>query len=110
MDFKKVKIEQSAITRNLNELDVVTNNIYETIVIFSKRANQIAAEIKDELHQKLSEFSRSNDSLEEIFENREQIDIARYYENMPKPTLIAINEFLSGNTYFKNPDKELGAF
>ncbi len=110
MDIKKSKIETTAVTRNLNELDAQTGNIYETIVVLSKRADQISIELRDELHEKLKEFSSINDNLEEIFENREQIETTRSYENMPKPTLIGINEFTKGKVYYKNPNKEVGKF
>ena len=85
-----------------------TDNIYESVVIMSKRANQISTQMKEDLSKKLKEFASSNDNLEETFENREQIEISRYYERLPKPTLIAAEEFLNGKVYFRNParDKE----
>lgn len=95
-----------AVTRNIHELMEPTNNLYETVAILSKRANQISAELKEELTSKISEFAVPNDNLEEVFENREQIEIARYYENMPKPTLIAIQEFLKEQIHYRNPLKE----
>jgi len=91
----------------LRELDVETGNIYESIVIMSKRANQLSNNIKEELHQKLSEFASANDNLEEIFENREQIEISKYYEKLPKPSLVAVQEFLDGKVYYRNPAKEV---
>lgn len=93
-------------TRDLRDLDVKTNNIYESIVIMAKRANQISNNVKEELHQKLSEFASSNDNLEEVFENREQIEISKHYEKMPKPSLVAIQEFLEDKIYYRNPTKE----
>ena len=96
----------STITRDLRELDVKTDNIYESLVIMSKRANQISNNVKEELHQKLSEFASANDNLEEVFENREQIEISKYYEKMPKPSLVAIQEFLEDKIYYRNPAKE----
>lgn len=96
----------STVTRDLRELDKETDNIYESIVIMAKRANQISNNIKEELHQKLSEFASSNDNLEEVFENREQIEISKHYEKMPKPTLIAVSEFLDGKVYYRNPQKD----
>jgi len=99
-------IPGSTVTRDVRELDKETQNIYESIVIMSKRANQIAANIKEELHNKLSEFATSNDNLEEVFENREQIEISKHYERMPKPTLIAVNEFLEEKVYYRNPKNE----
>ncbi len=106
MDYKKIKIETSTITREITEFVEPTGNIYESVVVISKRANQIGIEIKEELNNKLSEFASSTDNLEEIFENKEQIEIAKYYEHIPKPTLIAIHEFLNGQIYFRNPNKE----
>ncbi len=106
MDFKKTKTDTLAVTRNIHELMEPTNNLYETVAILSKRANQIGVELKEELTAKISEFAIPNDNLEEVFENREQIEIARYYENLPKPTLIAIQEFLKGQIHFRNPLKE----
>jgi DNA-directed RNA polymerase subunit K/omega len=97
----------STVTRDLRELDTKTNNIYESLVIMSKRANQISNNIKEELHQKLSEFASSNDNLEEVFENREQIEISKYYEKLPKPSLVAVQEFLDEKIYYRNPAKEV---
>ncbi|MEN0056129.1 MAG: DNA-directed RNA polymerase subunit omega [Mucilaginibacter sp.] len=102
----KPAVASSTVTRDLRELDVNTNNIYESLVIMSKRANQISNNIKEELHQKLSEFASSNDNLEEVFENREQIEISKYYEKLPKPSLVAVQEFLDNKVYFRNPTKE----
>jgi len=110
MDIKKSKIDTTAVTRNLNDLDTQTGNIYESVVVLSKRADQISTELRDELHEKIKEFASVNDNLEEIFENREQIEITRGYENLPKATLIAINEFSKGKVYYKNPNKEIGKF
>lgn len=106
MEHKRVKSETMAVTRNIHELMEPTNNIYETVAILSKRANQLSAELKEELTTKISEFAVPNDNLEEVFENREQIEIARYYENLPKPTLIAIQEFLKDQIHYRNPLKE----
>lgn len=103
---KPAAVPTSTITRDLRELDVKTDNIYESIVIISKRANQISVNLKEELHGKLAEFATSNDNLEEVFENREQIEISKHYERMPKPTLIAADEFLNDKVYFRNPSKE----
>src|ERR1022692_4297729 len=101
----KPTVASSTITRDLRELDVKTDNIYESLVIMSKRANQISNNIKEELQQKLSEFASSNDNLEEVFENREQIEISKYYEKLPKPSLVAIQEFLEDKVYYRNPAK-----
>jgi len=103
---KLTSVPTSTVTRDLRELDVKTGNIYESIVVISKRANQIAVNLKEELHGKLAEFATSNDNLEEVFENREQIEISKHYERMPKPTLIAADEFLNDKVYFRNPSKE----
>ena len=102
----KPAVANSTVTRDLRELDVNTNNVYESLVIMSKRANQISNNIKEELHQKLSEFASSNDNLEEVFENREQIEISKYYEKLPKPSLVAVQEFLDDKVYYRNPTKE----
>ena len=96
----------STITRDLRDLDIKTDNIYESLVIMSKRANQISNNVKEELHQKLSEFASANDNLEEVFENREQIEISKYYEKLPKPSLVAVQEFLEDKIYYRNPAKE----
>ena len=93
----------TTITRNIPDFDKKTENIYESLVVISKRANQIASEMKDELNSKLSEFNSTTDNLEEIFENREQIEISKYYERLPKPTLIAVQEFTENKIYFRNP-------
>jgi len=105
-NISKAGPASSTVTRDLRELDVKTGNIYESLVIMSKRANQISNNIKEELHQKLSEFASSNDNLEEVFENREQIEISKYYEKLPKPTLVAVQEFLEDKVYYRNPTKE----
>lgn len=88
------------------ELCEDTGNIYETVSIIGKRANQIAAEMKNDLSKKPQEFASYNDNLEEVFENREQIEISRYYEKLPKPTLIAAQEYIEGKVYYRNPAKE----
>ena len=106
MDFKKTNAPTTTVTRNLMDLSRDTNNVYESVAIISKRSNQIAAEMKDELSKKLVEFGSHTDTLEEVFENEEQIQISRYYERLPKPTLIATQEFLEDKVYFRNPSKE----
>lgn len=92
--------------RDLRDLDGPTGNIYLSVAIISKRANQIAAQTKDELQGKLSEFASEHDNLEEVFENREQIEISSHYERMPKPTLLATKEFLEGKVYFRSPEND----
>ena len=104
--INKPAVASSTVTRDLRELDIKTDNIYESLVMMSKRANQISNNIKEELHQKLSEFASSNDNLEEVFENREQIEISKHYEKLPKPSLVAIQEFLEDKVYYRNPEKE----
>ncbi len=106
MDFKKTNAPTTTVTRNLMDLCRDTNNIYESVAIIAKRSNQIAAEMKDELSKKLVEFGSHTDTLDEVFENEEQIQISRYYERLPKPTLIATQEFLEDNVYYRNPAKE----
>lgn len=106
MDFKKTNAPTNTVTRDLVDFVKDTGNIYESVAIMGKRANQIAVEMKDELKSKLEEFSSTTDNLEEMFENREQIEISRYYERLPKPTLIAAQEFVEGKIYFRNPAKE----
>ena len=106
MDFKRTKAPTNTVTRNILDLCEETGNIYESVSIISKRANQISVEIKQELNKKLAEFASYNDSLEEVFENREQIEISRYYEKLPKPTLLATQDFVEGNIYFRDPLKE----
>lgn len=106
MDFKRVKTDTVAVTRNIHQMMEPTGNIYETVAILSKRANQISLDLKEELQAKISEFALPSDNLEEVFENREQIEIAKFYEHLPKPTLIAVQEFINGQVYFRNPAKE----
>ena len=106
MDYKKSKAPVNTVTRNIMDLCDQTGNIYESVAIISKRANQIAVEIKQDLNKKLAEFASYNDSLEEVFENREQIEISRYYEKLPKPTLLAPQEFIEGNVYFRDPSQD----
>jgi len=106
MDYKKIKTESSTITRDLRKFTKRNANLYESVVVLSKRANQISSEMKEDLNNKLAEFASSNDNLEEIFENREQIEIAKYYEQLPKPTLLAIHEYLNDQIYFRNPTSE----
>ena len=101
MDYKKVKTDSLAVTRNIEDFTKGTNNVYESVAVLSKRANQISLEMKEELKQKISEFTSTTDNLEEIFENREQIEISKFYERLPKPALIALQEFLDNNIYYR---------
>ena len=103
---KNTAIPTSTVTRDLRQLDKGTDNIYESIVIVAKRANQIAVDVKEELNGKLAEFATTNDNLEEVFENREQIEISKHYERMPKPALLAVDEFLHDKVYYRTPSKE----
>lgn len=107
MDYKKIKTDVEATTRDTHRFTEGTGNIYETVVMLSKRANQIGLELKDELNRKIEEFATTSDNLEEIFENKEQIEIAKFYERLPKPTLMSVHEYLNGQIYFRNPHKEL---
>jgi len=107
MDYKKTNAASSTITRNMTELSEEVGNVYESVVIMAKRSNQIAVELKSELNKKLLEFASYTDNLEEVFENREQIEISKYYERLPKPSLIAVEEFINGEIYYRNPAKEL---
>ena len=106
MDYKKSKASVTTITRDLNRLDNETENIYQTVMIVAKRANQISVELKHELNRKLEEFAYYTDNLEEVFENREQIEISKYYERLPKPTLIATQEFLDDDIYYRMSEPE----
>jgi len=101
MDIKKINAPVNIITRDIREFDKKTGNIYEAVVIMSKRANQISMELKEELHNKLQQFASHTDTLEEVFENREQIEISKSYERLPKPALIAIQEFLEDKIYVR---------
>ena len=106
MDYKKPKAPVNTVTRNIMDLCDETGNIYESVAIIAKRANQISVQIKEDLSKKLAEFASYNESLEEVFENREQIEISRYYEKLPKPSLLATQEFVEGKVYWRDPAKE----
>ena len=106
MDYKKSKAPVNTVTRNVMDLCKDTGDIYERVAIIAKRANQISVQIKEDLSKKLAEFASYNDSLEEVFENREQIEISRYYEKLPKPSLLATQEFIDGQVYWRDPLKE----
>ena len=106
MDYRKSNAPTNTVTRDMMKLSADTGNVYETVMIIAKRANQIGAEMKQDLEKKLQEFASFNDNLEEVFENREQIEISRYYEKLPKPTLIATQEYIEGKVYYRNPAKE----
>ncbi len=107
MDYKKTNAPTNTVTQDILELCEDTGNIYESVAIIAKRANQISVDLKTELSKKLQEFASNNDNLDEVFENREQIEISRYYEKLPKPSLIATQEFREGKIYYRNPAKEV---
>lgn len=102
---KDTKAEVNTITYDRNKIEEKVGSIYEAIVIMGKRAEQINGEIRTELHNKLDEFSVKDGSLEEVFENREQIEISKHYERLPKPTSIAIREWLDDEVYFRKAEK-----
>lgn len=106
MEEKKKKVVNTTITRNTADFSKMTENIYETVAVLTKRANQIAAEEKRELHNKIDDFKTNNDAIDEMYENREQIEIVRRYELQPKPTLEATEEYLENQIYYRNPAKE----
>jgi DNA-directed RNA polymerase subunit K/omega len=108
MDYRKSLAPPTTVTRNLDLMTKDTGNIYETVIIVSRRSNQIAVEMKQELNKKLEEFASYTDNLEEVFENREQIEISKFYERLPKPTLIALQELEEGKIFFRNPDMATG--
>jgi len=106
MDYKKSGAPNSTITRDVIDLEKETGNIYESIAILAKRSDQIAVEMKKELDAKLEEFASYSENLDEVFENREQIEISKFYERLPKPTLIAIQEMLEGKIYFRRQGQD----
>lgn len=110
MDYRKSNAANNTVTRDMMSLSEDTGNVYETVRIIGKRANQISVEMKQDLDKKLQEFASYSDNLEEVFENREQIEISRYYEKLPKPTLIAAQEFEEGKLYYRNPNKDKDNF
>lgn len=108
MDYRKSMAHATTVTRNLDALTEVTGNIYETVIIVARRSNQISVDMKQELNKKLEEFASYTDNLEEVFENREQIEISKFYERLPKPTLIALQELEEGKIFFRNPESVAG--
>lgn len=106
MDYKRSNAPINTVTRDVIKLSEDTGNVYETVCIIAKRANQIAVEMKHDLEKKLQEFATLNDNFEEVSENREQIEISRYYEKLPKPVLIATQEYIEGKIEYRNPAKE----
>ena len=107
MDIKKTNAAQSTKTYNRDEIENQTDNIYQAISIISKRAEQIKGDVKKELIEKLDEFATQNDSLEEIFENKEQIEVSKFYEKLPKPHAIAIQEWLDDKVYHRDSKEEI---
>ncbi len=106
MDFKQSKAPTNTITRDMNKLVEPVGNVYETVAIIAKRANQISAALKKELDSKLQDFSTPQDSMDETFENQEQIEISRTYERLPKPTLLATEEFVENDLVYKTSNKD----
>lgn len=106
MEKNQTKVAGNTVTRNLSDLAEPTGNIYESVMVIAKRSNQIAADVKQELSAKLEEFSSFADTLEETFENREQIEISRHYEKLPKPTLVAIKEFQENEIYYRKVESK----
>lgn len=105
MDYKKTNAPLTTVTRDMIAMAEQTGNVYETVCVIGKRANQIAMDLKKELEKKLQEFA-STDTNEEVSENREQIEISKFYEKLPKPTLLATQEYVEHKLYFSNPLKE----
>ena len=105
-NYKEIKAADTTITRNMDEVAAVSGNVYEAISVISKRANQIGLSMKEELNGKLAEFATTTDNLDEVFENREQIEISKFYESLPKPNAIALTEYMEGDIYFRNPSEE----
>lgn len=106
MDYKKTNAPLNTVTRDMVKLSENTGNVYETVAIIAKRANQISDQMKRDLERKLQEFASITDNLEEITENREQIEISRYYEKLPKPSLIAAQEYEDGKLRYRNPARD----
>jgi DNA-directed RNA polymerase subunit K/omega len=106
VDYKKSEAPRTTTTQNFNNIDAATGNLYESISIMAKRSEQISAELKEELLQKLSEFATPTEGLEEVFENKEQIEVSRFYERLPKSTLIATQEWLDSEIHHRNSKEE----
>jgi DNA-directed RNA polymerase subunit K/omega len=105
MTMKSTGAAKTTITRDVSLLDKETGNVYEAVAIMGKRANQISVQVKEELNAKLEEFAISGENLEEVYENREQIEVSKHYERMPKPTALAIQEMLEGKLYFRRAEE-----
>jgi DNA-directed RNA polymerase subunit K/omega len=105
MDYKNTKAPSTTVTYDKNKIEEPTGNIYEAITIIAKRADQISIDLKDELVEKLEEFATYTDSLDEVFENKEQIEVSKFYERLPKPTALAVQEWLDDKIYYRNPEE-----
>ena len=105
MDYKKMPADKTTRTHDTNKIDAPTENIYEALTIIAKRAEQINDDTREELHAKLQEFASSTESLEEIFENKEQIEVSRFYERLPKPHALAVEEWLNEKIYHRNTEE-----
>lgn len=110
MDYRKIAASTNTETRDVMSLSKSVENVYEMVMIISKRANQLSVEMKQDLDSKLQEFASYSDNLEEVFENHEQIEISRFYEKLPKPSLMAIEEWKEGEIFYRNPAKEKELF
>ncbi len=110
MDYRKIAASSTTETQDVMKLSEPVGNVYEMVRIISKRANQISVEMKQDLDTKLQEFASYSDNLEEVFENHEQIEISRFYEKLPKPSLLAVEEWKLGEIYYRNPSKEKELF
>jgi DNA-directed RNA polymerase subunit K/omega len=106
MDVKRNSVPTNTVTRDIERFTAPTGNIYESVMVIAKRANQISAELKQELSKKLEEFASVSDNLEEVFENKEQIEMSKYYEKLPKATLLSVHEFLDGKIYFRKAESK----
>ncbi|MEQ6124870.1 DNA-directed RNA polymerase subunit omega [Pseudotenacibaculum sp. MALMAid0570] len=106
MNYKETNAAVTTVTYDKDAIEASTDNIYEAISIIAKRATQINTDLKKELIEKLDEFATYNDSLEEVFENKEQIEVSKFYEKLPKPTAIAVEEWLESKVYHRTPDSE----
>lgn len=107
MNYKNTNAEKSTVTRDVSDFSDKSGNIYQSLIAISKRSNQISSAMKDELTKKLAEFASSTDNLEEIFENREQIEISKFYESLPKPVAISLQEYLENKIYVRDANKDL---
>ena len=108
MTFKHSNAAKTTVTRDVAKLDHEIGNVYETVALLGKRANQISVAIKEELSAKLEEFAVNGENLEEVYENREQIEVSKHYERMPKPGALAIQELVDGNIYYRRAGEEAG--